>query len=374
VHRDGIAGVDGLDGASGIAVSPDDAHVYVASETEHALAVFQRNVGSGTLAFVEVHRDGLGGVNGLAGARAVDVSADGAHVYAGGATDGVVAIFARDAVSGALAFVATTTVRPALSGIRTIAVSADGARVLVASEPDRSIALFDRDAATGRLSYRMPVSFGSPSTVRLALAPNGIHVYATGLRAYAVTPVCDPAPRDCPPGPKARLLISDSDVDKADRFQFQSMRGPASVMGFPDRFDSYATCIYDMPGGTPRLVLAALAPAGGTCGTRPCWKLTFGSSLPPISVGYTDSTASPDGMTSIKVKHWVQINTPDLETVGVNGRRENLPVLVAPPLVPPVTAQLVNTISGCWSGTFTGAQIKKNVVLPTGRRLFQAVP
>ncbi len=71
---DGAGGVDGLDEARLVTVSPDGAHVYVAGAGDDAVAVFSRDIATGALGFV-------GSVDGLAGARSVSVSPNGAHVY-----------------------------------------------------------------------------------------------------------------------------------------------------------------------------------------------------------------------------------------------------------------------------------------------------
>ena len=43
--RDGVDGADGLNLARGLALSPDDAHLYVVGEADNAVAVFARNAG-----------------------------------------------------------------------------------------------------------------------------------------------------------------------------------------------------------------------------------------------------------------------------------------------------------------------------------------
>ncbi len=54
---------------------------------------------SDTTTFVEVHKDGLGGVDGLDGAISVTVSPDGSHLYAAGHGDDAVAVFSRDSAT-----------------------------------------------------------------------------------------------------------------------------------------------------------------------------------------------------------------------------------------------------------------------------------
>src|SRR5439155_884242 len=143
VERNGTGEVSGLNGAAGLAVSPDGRHVYATGELEDALAVFERDSASGALTFVEMDRDGVAGVTGLAGAKAVAVSPDGAHVYAAGSLDNAVAVFTRDAGSGKLTFVEAQEEGQngvvGLTRARAVAVSPDGANVYVAGGYDDAL-------------------------------------------------------------------------------------------------------------------------------------------------------------------------------------------------------------------------------------------
>jgi cysteine-rich repeat protein len=102
VERDGVSGVDGLAGAKGLAVSPDGGQVYVAGADKNALAVFTRNAVTGGLTFVELEKDGTGNVDGLNGAFAIAVSADGTSIYVTGADDDAVAVFGNRCGNGIL--------------------------------------------------------------------------------------------------------------------------------------------------------------------------------------------------------------------------------------------------------------------------------
>src|SRR5262245_10467170 len=93
---DDAGGVDGLAEASGVTVSPDGAYVYATGWADNAVVTFARNPSTGALSFVELERDGVGGADGLAGAAAVVVSADGAHAYVAAAAENAVSVFSRD--------------------------------------------------------------------------------------------------------------------------------------------------------------------------------------------------------------------------------------------------------------------------------------
>jgi len=92
---DDTSGVDGLDGAMFVAVSPDGQNVYVTSDGDDALAVFGRSFPPGSLTFVE-KKTGIY----LNGARSIVVSPDGKHVYTAGDSGMAVAVFSRNAMAG----------------------------------------------------------------------------------------------------------------------------------------------------------------------------------------------------------------------------------------------------------------------------------
>ncbi|MCX5737907.1 MAG: beta-propeller fold lactonase family protein [Proteobacteria bacterium] len=118
VEQQGVAGVNGLWAPRDVTVSPDGAHVYVAAggrpgdtpPQAGGIARFDRAM-NGTLSFVAAIPDSLFGGGEPHG---IAMSPDGASVYAisygrysgvGGLTPGKLAVFARNAQSGALTLV-----------------------------------------------------------------------------------------------------------------------------------------------------------------------------------------------------------------------------------------------------------------------------
>jgi 6-phosphogluconolactonase (cycloisomerase 2 family) len=183
-------GVDGIDDAGSVTVSPDGSHVYAASFNGDALSVFNRDSATGALSIVEIQRNGVGGAEGLSGASSVTVSPDGAHVYVTGSNDDALAVFSRDSATGALTFV--EVVRNGVNGVdglngaSSVTVPPDGvhvyatAGILNPTRPDDALAVFTRDSATGVLTFvevhRDFVSgFGIESSVMVS--PNGAHVF-----------------------------------------------------------------------------------------------------------------------------------------------------------------------------------------------------
>jgi DNA-binding beta-propeller fold protein YncE len=154
---DGVGGVDGIADSRGAAVSPDGEHLYVTGPIDDAVGVFDRDAGTGTLSFVETQVDGTGGVDGLDAAWAVSVSPDGKHVYVTSVGDDALAVFSRDAVTGSLAFVeAHFDGADGVNGLAQpewVMVSPDGAYVYVAAVEDDAVGVFGRDAVTGELTF-----------------------------------------------------------------------------------------------------------------------------------------------------------------------------------------------------------------------------
>ena len=190
VLADGKDGVEGLFGPAFSAVSPDGANVYVTGYWGDTLVVFARDAQSGRLTFIEAHRNGVNGVDGLGNPTALAVSPDGADVYVASFQGSAITVFARAPLTGRLTFVQVQ--RDGLPGpdssLFGLAVSADGAHVYVSGEgAENDVAVFARDAVSGRLTPVEVVSTGLPPSRGLAVSHDGAHVYVTGFTAKAVT-------------------------------------------------------------------------------------------------------------------------------------------------------------------------------------------
>jgi len=157
VHQQGIGGDDGLDGVLGVTVSPDGANVYVTAVTEGAVAVFARDSGTGRLTFVEVQKNGMNAVSGLSGAADVAIGPDGQNAYVASRLDNAVAVFSRSSVTGALTFLQVE--REGVGGVDglgdadAVRVSADGRHVYATGINDSAVAVFARDVGTGFLTF-----------------------------------------------------------------------------------------------------------------------------------------------------------------------------------------------------------------------------
>lgn len=195
-YRDGVDGVDGIANAFSVIVSGDGGNVYVAGPNDNAVAVFDRDPGSGLLTYSTMVEDGVGGVDGLAGAFEVVLSPDDAHLYVAGSMDNAIAVFSRGS-GGTLSYVG---VAAGVFNPQSLAVSNDGAHLYALGGDvgtlTRGLSVFSRDPGSGALTHRAIYPNGENGVVGLdgmyglAISPDGVYVYVaatydSGLGVFA---------------------------------------------------------------------------------------------------------------------------------------------------------------------------------------------
>ena len=167
---------------------------------------------------------------------------------------------------------------------------------------------------------------------------------------------CMPAPR---PGCKgttrprsAQLLLQDRAPDDLDQVKWKWASGHATTfaeLGDPLATDDHALCVFDAAG----FLLRMTAPAGGTCGTKPCWK-QLGSAVTPKGYKYKDADGLPhdlDGMT-------LKAGADGKAKMSLKGKGANLPMPVLGDFSLPLTTQLQRENGQCWEATFSRAGVK----------------
>ena len=137
--------------------------------------------GTGELTFVESFYDDQGGVGGLDEAWAVAVAPDGNHVYVAGREDDALAVFSRDAATGAMTFV--DVLRDSeVSWLRSptgVVVSPDNQHVYVVAAESQAISVYDRDTTTGGLTRKQSLNSGTIGSYTLGSA-SSVTVSADG--------------------------------------------------------------------------------------------------------------------------------------------------------------------------------------------------
>ena len=95
--------VQGLNGASDVGVSPDGSELWSVAAVDDALSLFKRNIEDGSLEFVDVRKDGIDAVDGLDGATSLAISPSGEYVFSAGKSDDALAVFLRNCAPQAVA-------------------------------------------------------------------------------------------------------------------------------------------------------------------------------------------------------------------------------------------------------------------------------
>jgi 6-phosphogluconolactonase (cycloisomerase 2 family) len=225
-NGDGITCADGtgLRAAVSLRVSPDGKNVYVASEVSDAVAIFSRNPTTGTLTQLSgtagcVSETGTEGLcidgNGLLGARFVAVSPDNRHVYVASQYNHTVTVFSRDTTTGALTQLSGIAgcIAETGDGITCadgrglitpayLEVSPDGGHVyMVSHDSNGGVAIFSRNANTGALTQLSGIAgciaeagdgitcadgTGLSGAFALTVSPDGRHVYVVSATSDAV--------------------------------------------------------------------------------------------------------------------------------------------------------------------------------------------
>jgi len=207
----GCLGGVALEGPDVLVVSPDGANVYVGSFFGNAVAVLDRDASSGGLSqpaspaacIAEANANcsvgiALGAPEGLA------ISSDGTSVYVGSSLSNAVAILDRDPGTGDLsqagdgtgcivqAALAGCTTGVQLGGANAVALAPGDGQAYVTSLLSNSVTSFDRSASTGDLTQKS----GTPGCLvyleavgcsfgRAMKAPEGIVVAPGGRNVYA---------------------------------------------------------------------------------------------------------------------------------------------------------------------------------------------
>jgi DNA-binding beta-propeller fold protein YncE len=198
--------INGLEGIKALRVSPDGAHVYAVGAIDHALVVFGRNAETGVLSFQRAYvnngEDDHGAqISHMNRPSGLAVSSDGRHVYVASRFGNAVQVFARDDdVSsenhGLLAF--QVSYRNGLAGVSdlvgayNLVLSKDGSDLYVVSEGSNAVVWFRRgqDGFLSQQQSWVHDQAGLPGLVGpqgISLAPDGSKLYVTGFEDHSLT-------------------------------------------------------------------------------------------------------------------------------------------------------------------------------------------
>lgn len=214
---DGSGGVSGIAGPDDVAVSPDGGSVYVTGGVSDSVAAFDRK-GSGKLSFVNAKTDGSGGVSGLSRPINVAVSPDSRSVYVTSSDDSSIVTFDRSKKTGKLSFVNKRVDGvngvEGLGGAYAVAVSADGRNVFVGTQT-ASIASFSRDQNTGKLTF-VNAKFDGTGGVQGIANVDGLAVSADSQNVYTASGGTHAVATFAVTGKRGKLAFVNAKVDGSD--------------------------------------------------------------------------------------------------------------------------------------------------------------
>ena len=177
-YKNGAPGIDGLDGASDLAVSPGGLLLFAASETGDALSAWQVNVADGTLEQTDLHRDGSGGIDGLDGVSDITLNSDGSQLFVTARTDDALSVWNVNFADGTL--LQTGLYRDGsgdidgLDGAFAVALSRNDSLLFVTGNDDDTISFWRTAPISAVLSsealmIRAQVGSAAPMTVTLVI-------------------------------------------------------------------------------------------------------------------------------------------------------------------------------------------------------------
>jgi hypothetical protein len=236
------------------------------------------------------------------------------------------------------------------TGISVAGFSLTGAALTAGTECAASSVLFNTPTQT-------PTQTPTPTP---SVTPTAT-ITATPTHTPTATESATPTPTDTPSGIcaltpvagcqppqtfKKRLRIS----AKKDLVTWKwRTTGNIDVADFGDplNFTDYSFCVY--AGAPPTRIMELKAPAGGTCGTKPCWK-----SRGAKGFRYKDKDRTPSGI----VRLVLRTSVAPLSDIVIRARGPLVPV---PPLnlTQPVIAQLVKSNGPeCWEATYSAPAMR----------------
>jgi 6-phosphogluconolactonase (cycloisomerase 2 family) len=138
------AGMSGFNQPIGLAMAADQQQLYVAAANSSAIYVFDR-LPNGQLSLSQVVANS--GTIRIDGVSALTIGPEDRHLYAAGTNAGAVAVFARD-TDGTLTHLQTRSspATPGLVGVAALAVEPDGRQLYALGRDDNAIVVFNREA------------------------------------------------------------------------------------------------------------------------------------------------------------------------------------------------------------------------------------
>jgi DNA-binding beta-propeller fold protein YncE len=359
-----------LSQAYGLALSPDGAHLYLTGYGSDTLLVLARNAADGSLTSVEVHKQGQAGIDGLNGVFRVTTSPDGRNVYTASFDGNAVTAFQREVLTGRLTYLATYKDGDAdLDGLgysSAVAVTPDGARVLTTGFNDDAVTVFDRNPQTGLLVQTQVVTRDASTHLPaldgvrdVAISPDGSSVYATGFNdnqvvafqaSNRVPQIANLLPASAPAGGTAfTLAVEGANFLATSQVRWNGADRPATYVNAA-RLEVQIDAADIAQAGVASVTVFNPAPGGGVSDAA-AFPVIAQNPVPVItSARYVSNS---DGSLALVIEGsgfiagtTVQWNGADRPTTVVNGVRVTISLTAADVLATPVVLTATNPAPG----------------------------
>ena len=174
-----------------IAISSDGNGAYVAANGNDEIAIFQRNATTGALTYRESLLNNQNGLNRLENPRSLVISPDNAYIYVASFGNSTINVFARNVDTNALTLVEmqseSVTGVTGLGELQAISISNDGTQIYVVSNAS-ALTVFQRNAVTGKLTFQQQFRDGKAGvrglvgrkTVNISQDDTNVYVYSKG--------------------------------------------------------------------------------------------------------------------------------------------------------------------------------------------------
>lgn len=196
VHTNDLNGITTMDGANGIAISPDGQTLLVTSFWDNGLVSFNRNTTSGSLTLSQQFTDGQNGIDGLARPASVTFNASGDLIYLASNFDDAISIFGNDVVMGEITYLNTVFNNQdeviGLQGIEDLIINPTGDKLFAVSSEDNALVTFAIDENSGGLTFESMMTNdtdadGLEGASSIAMSEDGLFLYTTSIIDDAVS-------------------------------------------------------------------------------------------------------------------------------------------------------------------------------------------
>ncbi len=187
--KDRRGGVRGLKRVADVALTADGRYVFGAGWSDHSVAMFERNVSTGTLTYLGRARHLRGGVTNMRYPSALALSPDESVLYVTSYADNSLLVFNIDYDNGELDLYNILTADGGPDLLQNpvgIAASSDGRSVYVASFNNHSVAHFETQSSAANISFVGLYQDGQEgidglrNAMGVAVSPDGKNVYVAG--------------------------------------------------------------------------------------------------------------------------------------------------------------------------------------------------